>query len=299
MFGRLYLRDGDYENGLKMIEVVIQEALRIKDFDLAYDGYRQMFCFCMNTLDIENMRQNIEAAFQIAGPEGDPGKMAILKRLNGYLYLMEGRYEESETCLRQAIVEFKNLEQYDRYVINIAASYYFLGENHRRRAQFDRALHYFTKGIGLCEGKEWLKGLAVIYAAASQAAYELGRKPEAQDLAERAIHAYCRHDQIWGKSIAYSMRGLLSLESGKISQALADIAQAEAAATVLRNPYEIGLVNTVKAEICYRLGRETEGLTPAGAYGEEMLETYGHLALECFQGLTGCYEAERLKLLLV
>ena len=299
MFGRLYLRDGDYENGLRMIEVVIGEALRIKDFDIAYDGYRQMFCFCMNTLDIESMRRYIEAAFKIVGKCREPGKTAILKRLNGYLHLMEGNYDESEKCLRQSIVEFKELEQYDRYVINVAAAYYFLGENNRRRSNFDRALHYYTKGFNLCEEKQWLKGLGVIYAAASQAAYELGEKRLTEELTRKAIHAYSRHDQIWGKSIAYSMHSLLSLEKGKISEALADIAQAENAATVLRNAYEIGLAYAVKAEICGRLGRSPGGLETNGAYGEEMLETYCLKALECFQGLHGCYEAERLKMLLV
>ena len=298
MFGRLYLRDGDYENGLKMIEIVIQEALRINDFNLAYDGYRQMFCFCMNTLDIENMRLNIEAAFRIAGPEGDPGQMAILKRLNGYLHLMDGNFEESEKYIRQSIVEFKELQQGDRYIINIAAAYYFLGENYRRQTCFDRALHYYTKGISLCEEKKWLKGLGVIYAAASQAAYELGEKRKAEELARQAIYAYSQHDQMWGKSIAYCMHSLLSLENGRIDDALADVAQAETAATAMRNAYETGLVHAVKAEICRRLGREADG-RKFNAYGQEMLEIYGCQALECFKGLHGCYEAERLKQLLV
>ena len=298
MFGRLYLRDGDYENGLKMIEVVIEEALRINDFNLAYDGYRQMFCFCMNTLDIANMRLNIEAAFRLAGSGVDPGQMAILKRLNGYLHLMGGDYEESEKCIRQSIVEFKELQQDDRYVINIAAAYYFLGENYRRQTRFDRALHYYAKGISLCEEKKWLKGSGVIYAAASQAAYELGDKRKAEELAQQAIYAYSRHDQMWGKSIAYSMHSLLSLENGRVGEALADIAQAETAAAAMRNAYEIGLVHAVKAEICRRLNRRPDG-REFSAYGQEMLEIYGRQALECFQGLHGCYEAERLKQLLV
>ncbi len=249
MVGRGYIRSGDYRQGLDIINGMIEHALRIENCDIAIKGYKQMVFFCINTFNTELMDKYLEEAIAVAEKCRNREELCILMRLKGMQRVMNGRFSEGGNILKQAIDMFESLEHKEKYILNIAACYNFIGESKRRSMEFYSSLSYYDRAIVICREKDIKRGIPIFSTNAGQAAYDMGDYTKAKTYLDSAIRAFMQLDSLWGRSTAYGYMSLLLIKDSRYEDALEYIRKAEKYAEIMQNPYETALIYRVKAEL--------------------------------------------------
>ncbi|WP_431111732.1 hypothetical protein, partial [Winogradskyella poriferorum] len=78
----------------------------------------------------------------------------------------------AEKILNESIAIFNVTEQVaNKYSLNIAAAYNYIGEIRRFNKKFPEAMEYYDKAIKICEDKNALSSLVVFNINAGQAAF--------------------------------------------------------------------------------------------------------------------------------
>ncbi|PRR76875.1 Tetratricopeptide repeat protein [Clostridium liquoris] len=250
MKGRYLIREGDYEQGTAFIQEMIEKSIEIKDRDYGLEGYKQMIYYCIQTNKTDLMIRYVELALDLAVECNYHKEIGILLRLKGLYKIMCGEYEEAEKLLNESINIFNVTKQVaDKYSLNIAAAYNYIGEIRRFNMKFSEALNYYDKAIAICENKNALTSLAVFNINAGQAAFDMGDYYGAKDYFEKAYSLYNQFDSIWRRSILEAFMALLYVKEGNYSEGLQYLKNADAHSQKLKNPHEIGVVYRIKAEI--------------------------------------------------
>ncbi|MBU5485436.1 AAA family ATPase [Clostridium sp. MSJ-11] len=255
MKGRYLIREGDYDQGTGFIQEMIEKSLEIRDRDYALEGYKQMIYFCIQTNNTELMIKYVSSALNLAVECNYHKEIGILLRLKGLYNIMCGEYEEAEKLLNESINIFNVTKQVaDKYSLNIAAAYNYIGEIRRFNMKFVESLNYYDKAIAICENKNALTSLAVFNINAGQAAFDMGDYCRAKDYFEKAYELYNQFDSVWRRSILEAFMALLNVKEGNYNEALQYLKNADLHSQKIKNPHEIGVVYRVKAEI--RVGME-------------------------------------------
>ncbi|MFZ5966953.1 MAG: AAA family ATPase [Bacillota bacterium] len=297
MLGRFYIRQGEYDRGIRIIEDMIERALILENYDAALKGYRQMTYYCINTQNTGDMEKYVNKALEIAEKSGQQGETGILLRLKGLQRVLEGKYDEGERLLENAITIFRALNQNNEYVLNIAAAYNFIGESKRHKCQFVEAISFYDKAISICEENKLVRGLTVFYTNAGQAAFDMGDDQKANDYLNKALYMYEQLDSLWGRSTAKGYTALLLVKEGRYKEALTYLQMAEEDANKLKSPYEIGLVWRVKAEVRAMMKTNDRLESYFEGYLSKNVEEYCEEAMKVLKHLKGCYESERMSCL--
>lgn len=295
MIGRGYIRSGNYEQGLSIIKEMISHALEIEDYDIAIKGYKQMIYFCINTYNTAMMEEYVEQAIGIAEKYCSREELCILLRLRGMQRVMDGRFSEGENMLKQTVSLFESLNQKEKYILNIAACYNFIGESKRRSMEFYRSITYYDKAIELCREKNLIMGIPVFSTNAGQAAYDMGDYAKAKAYLASAIEAYMQLNSLWGRSTAYGYMALLLIKEKKYDEALSHVKKAEQYAAMMKNPYEIALIYRVKAEIRKSMDFNSRLKEVFSNYLTGQVAEYCDKGIALLNKVKNCYEVDILK----
>lgn len=250
MKGRYLIREGDYEEGTSIIQDMIEKSIEIGDRDYALEGYKQIIYYCIQTNNIEVMMKYVSLALNLAVECNYHKETGILLRLKGLYKIMCGEYKQAEELLNESISIFNiTKEVADRYSLNIAAAYNYIGEIRRVNMKFSEAIKYYDKAIAICEDKKALSSLSVFNINAGQAAFDMGDYKRSKEYFEKAFSLYKQYDSIWRRSIVEAFMSLLYVKEGKYNEALKYLKSADMHSQKIRNPHEVGIVFRVKAEI--------------------------------------------------
>lgn len=208
--------------------------------------------------------------------------------------VMDGCFSEGEEILKLAISMFEALPHMEKYVLNIAAAYNFIGESKRRSMEFYSSFYFYDKAISLCEEKGLIRGIPIFNTNAGQAAYDMGDYSKARKYIERAIEAYKQQSSLWGRSTAYGYMSLLLIKEGKLDEALASITKAEACAKVIQNPYEMALICRIKGEIRKSMEFNPKLNDVFSGYLMRQVADYCDEGLALLKDIRNCYEFEIL-----
>ena len=150
--GRYCINDCFYEEGLSCINrlllvnrQLVTEADRLKVLRLAVYYGIQMH-------QPEKMIPYITEGLSLSEKIHRPEDHAVFMRLYGLYMLFVEDFLNAESCLQQSIEEFKNAElSPQRYILNIAANYNYLGEIFRCTNRFKQATQWYQRAISLCQ----------------------------------------------------------------------------------------------------------------------------------------------------
>ncbi|QXE17473.1 BTAD domain-containing putative transcriptional regulator [Clostridium sp. 001] len=254
MKGRYLIKIGDYENGTSIIKNMIDKALNIDALSYAIEGYKQMIYYCIQTYNVENMIMYINLALSIAKEQNYEDEKAIILKLKALYNNMCGNYKEAEKLLNEAIHIFtRDAITSDKYVLNIAACYNYIGEIRRHSLEFSKAICYYDKAIKMCEGKGVMSSTAIFSINAGETAFDMGNYAAANEYFKRSLNIYKHFDLAWGRSIAEAFMALLKINKKDYTKALSYLKDAHTHSQMLKSPHEIGLVYRVKAKISTQL----------------------------------------------
>ncbi len=293
MKGRYLIREGEYEKGIRYIQDIIKKALDIKDYYFALKGYRQMIYYCIQTYDISLMKKYTKEGLEMAKKKNFEDEVGIFLRLKGLSEIMSGEYEEGEKFLKESIYIF--LDKEDKYILNIAAAYNYIGEIRRHKKQFVDALDYYEKAIGICNDKKIIRGIALFHTNAGQAAFDKGEHKKAKDYFEKALGLYEKIDSLWGRAISSGYMSLLSIKEDAYHEGIQYLKEADKYSKKLKSPYEQGIVYRVKAEIKKEMDNNQNLYTIFSPYLDLSMKEYCYRGVELLKKVKGCYEIEILK----
>lgn len=297
MKGRYLIRQGQYEKGIELIREMINSSLQINDIDHLLKGYRQLVYYGIQARDMKTMKDNIKIGLSIAQEHGLDADAAMFLRLYGLYRIMNKEYMYAEELLNQCIYKFLSIEDSkDRYCMHIAAAYSYLGDIRRYKMKFKRSLEYYDKAISLCNNKIVGGSLALFCTKAGQAAYDAGDYIRAKDYFLRAIEAYNKSDSIWGRGIAEGYMTLILITEGDYKKALESLIRADEYSRKLKNPYEIGLIFRIKAEIKYKLETNSKLSKIFSEYLCEDLLTYCEKGIRYLESSNDYYQIDILKM---
>jgi len=210
---------------------------------------------------------------------------------------MNKEYMHAEELFNQCIYKFLSIEDSkDRYCMHIAAAYSYLGDIRRYKMKFKRSLEYYDKAISLCNNKIVGGSLAIFSTKAGQAAYDAGDYIRAKDYFLRAIEAYNKSDSIWGRGIAEGYMTLILITEGDYKKALESLIRADEYSRKLKNPYEIGLIFRIKAEIKYKLETNSKLGKIFSEYLCEDLHYYCEKGISYLESSNDDYQIDILKM---
>ncbi|QZY54225.1 AAA family ATPase [Crassaminicella profunda] len=254
MRGRFFIREGEYDKGIKDIENMIDLSIKIDDLDYALKGYRQMIYYGIQIHNVKWMKKYVELGLDLAKKCNYQKDTGIMLRLQGLQKIMDGDYKDAEKILKESIRIFEQVNEYeDKYTLNMAAGYNYIGEIRRRNMKFMSALKYYERAVKICMEKKVIRGLTIFYTNAGQAAFDMGDDDLAKTYLEKAILLYNELNVLWGRSTAEGYMALLLIKKGNYKNALQYCKRAQQYAKQLKSPYELGLLYRVKAEIKVRM----------------------------------------------
>ncbi|SHK47860.1 tetratricopeptide repeat protein [Paramaledivibacter caminithermalis] len=296
--GRYLIREGEYEEGKKNIEEMINKSLSIKSFKYALKGYRQNIYYGIQVYDVLFMKKNIDKGLEIAYSYGSKEDIGIFLRLKGLNKIMMEEYGKAEELLKKSIRAFNAINNdKGKYSLNIAACYNYIGEIRRHNMEFSQALTYYDKAMKICKEKSLLRGLTIFNTNAGQAAFEKGDYLKAKEYLNKAMEIYEQIDTLWGRSIAEGFLALIRCKEGKYNLALKHLKNAEYYADKLKSPLEIGLVYRVKAEIKANMENNQNLNNFFSEYLKLSLNEYCDMGIKHLRKVKEGYEIEILKAL--
>lgn len=295
MKGRYLIRDGSYQEGVAMIQELIRKSLEIKDKDYALEGYKQMIYYLIQTNNAEMMMKYIELALELAVECNYHKEIGIILRLKGLYYIMTGNNEEAERLLTESINTFHITKQVaDKYSLNIAGAYNYIGEIRLSQGKYEEALDYYDKAIAICKDKYAQSSMSVFHINAGKTAFAMGDFELSKKHLHSAYALYGKFDSFWKRAILDSYMSLLNLQEKKYTESLKYLNNAAWYAGKMNNPRDLGVVMWAKAEIRSALTEERDASSLFEEMLQEELSVYVEEALRHLDKYRDSYEIGRL-----
>jgi DNA-binding SARP family transcriptional activator/predicted ATPase len=296
--GRYCIQEGEYNQGIEAIQKMIEGAEKTEDFGYMLKGYRQMVYYGIQVHQTTLMQEYLTKGISLARKTQHQKEMGILLRLQGLQRLMVGAYEEAQEILKESIHIFEMLSQReDRYALNIAAAYNYMGEIRRCNMKFAGALYYYDKAMDICNERKVFRGITLFNTNAGQAAFDMGDYDRAKNYFAKAIETYRKVDTFLGRSTAEGYMALLLIREGKYREALDSLKSADEYGRKLQSPYEQGLICRVKAEIKVQMEVNKKVRDVFGKYLPLSIHAYCDQGMELLGQTKSCYEIDILKAL--
>lgn len=298
MKGRYLIRDGSYREGVGVIQELIRKATEIKDKDYALEGYKQMIYYLIQTNNPDMMMKYIELALELAVECNYHKEIGIILRLKGLYYIMTGNNEEAERLLNESINTFHITKQVaDKYSLNIAGAYNYIGEIRHSQGCYQEALDYYEKALAICKDKYAQSSMSVFYINAGKTAFAMEEFELSKEYMAQAYSLYGKFDSFWKRAILDSYRTLLYIRDREFQEAVKTLKNADIYANKMNTPGDLGVVFWAKAELCMKAKEDREVDRIFKETLEEDFEFYAASALEHLDKHRDSYEINRIRLL--
>ncbi len=296
--GSYCIQEGEYVLGVKAIRDMLELAGESGDFKYVLKGCRRMIYYGIQIHNTDLMQEYLIKGLELANRYNQMKELGILLRLKGLQRLMTESNDEAEENLKHSIGVFEALnKQEDRYSLNIAAAYNYIGEIRRYNMKFREALKYYDKSMEICDEKKIIRGIAVFSANAGKAAFDMGDYQRAKSYFVKAIKDYNQMDTLLGRSTAEGYMALLLIREARYEEALECLRRSEIYSEKLKSPYELGLVYRVKAEIKVTLDRNSRLKDIFESHLPLTVSEYCNVGIKHLSGVRNCYERGILEVL--
>lgn len=293
--GRYLIREGQYEEGSKDIKFQIELSKDISVVD-TLKGYKQLIYLAIQTHDVISMKLYLDKSFDELRLKSDVVEEGILTRLLGLHYIMIGQYDLGKKSLDKAIELFSSDRlNKDKYILNIAACYNYLGEINRRLENYEESIAEYMKAIDLCKTNNLLTSMPIFYTNIGQVAFEMNDYKAAKGYFTDALKLYDESGILWNRTIAEVYLSLIYLKEKKYKLSYDYLVKGDELGEKIQSPYDYGLVNYGKFLIWSEVKEDEKSqkifADLLGKLGSEYLE----IAIKYFEKANARFEIDRLK----
>lgn len=241
--GRYYISIGEYEKGIKNIQISIKLAHKLDNLIYLLNNFKQMIYFAIQTDNSEIMHEYIEKCLIVLDKRDLIEERGIILRLKGLYLIKTEKYDEADYVLNESISIFSSLNKFSsKYSVNISACYNYLGQMNKDLGNYEDAYDYFMKAINICIENSVVKGLEIFYSNAGQVLYNMGNFKESEDLINKSIEYFDKFNVIWGRDFAEYYKALLEMKKENYGEAKIHSRKAYNLAKKLNNPKSLSLI---------------------------------------------------------
>lgn len=294
--GRYLIKYGEYSNGVYDIEQVIAQSKDLNDTTYLLDGYKQMIYYYIQIDSPNEMIEYIELALDLSIKENNHQSIGILLRLKGLYYIMSGNNTIAEKLLRESINTFMLTDEIaNKYAVNIAAAYNYLGEIRFNENNFSESYDMFKKAIELCSDKKYLSSLSVFYTNAGAALYAQGKRNEGKAYLLESRKIYQELKSFWKRPRLDAYLALIYLEEKNYDEVKYYLEKGKEFAERMGNSRDIGIVKFAKAFVSKGLIDQGQQLSDWENWLKRQPENYADNAIEHLNIYQDAYEINMLK----
>jgi DNA-binding SARP family transcriptional activator/tetratricopeptide (TPR) repeat protein len=246
--GRLQVDVGKHDTGKQLITKSIQLAEELEIIDYVVKGWFKLVHLGINAHDLQGMNQALESIESKLSLVRDEGIFGKLLRLKGYHSILSGHYVVGENLLKDSINVFKKSVHSQRYVLNEAAAYLYLGESDRLQQRFEDALEKYNQALVICQDRKLYSGMAYILGNKGRVYYELGKIDESKASLLESKSFYDKIIFMWGRYIPDAFLAMLYAVTKDEEKSLFHFRNAFENTRRMLNPYDKGVMCRVKAE---------------------------------------------------
>lgn len=246
ILARDYIRKGNYTKGLKILMILINTSIKLKDYKFTLSCYKIIIYYCINACDKTMMKDYIVKAIDIANYYNLNEELSVLLRLKGYFHIMLKEYNMSEKTLMKSIDIFSNLESSNNFSLNIAAAYNYIGESKRLQKKYYEAIGYYDKAIETLKDQDTILGLPIFYTNAGLCFYKVNDYNSSKEYILTAIKLFSKIDCSWQRSTAYWVYALLLIAEDHRESAITNYKKALKYYNMMKNPSDVEILNELK-----------------------------------------------------
>lgn len=243
MKARYHIRNGEYEEGLALLEDLMALAEKMSDGDMCFKAHVQYVYYLIQTEQVKDMKWRLSEMAQFAKR---PKRKYMLERLMGIERLMSEDYPAARAHFMSSINGFESLTEKHYYALNIAAAYNYISESYFKEGVYDLALEFANKAIVYCKTHNIMRGRSIFNTNAGMIAYELGDKALSKAYFVEALRCFDVIDSFWRKSEAEGYLGMIYMEEGEIDKGWRLMQSAKARAVKMNTPKTILLLESLE-----------------------------------------------------
>ncbi|WP_326910317.1 AAA family ATPase [Sedimentibacter sp. MB31-C6] len=214
LYGRFHKDIGNPVKGLDAINKMIDLSSKTGHYIYSYEGYILLIQYAINTNNLLYMKDYIKEAEKLSQLLNDIRKNSIVLRYKGYYNILKHNYEKGEEYIFKAIEIFQSLQDKDKYILNIAASYFYIGESKRMQNDYIEAIKYYNKAFEFCNEDKDFPAIAVIFSKIGYSKYMIEVYDEAQFYLLKSLKAYNKTIFAWGRAEVYYLLALIYNKKG-------------------------------------------------------------------------------------
>ncbi|WDV45651.1 AAA family ATPase [Clostridiaceae bacterium M8S5] len=247
MLGRYNIREANYEQGLRYVQDVIKKATNLDEDKFKIKSFKQLIYYSIQTHDIDTMNKYLDL---LADCISDDINKAIYMRLKGLNHIMQYKYDDAQSMLQKSIDILSGIDEDNPTILlNIAASYNYIGDIKRYRYEFDYALKYYNKAIDICKKLRALKGLTIFYTNVALTCYEMKDYNKAKEYLLKGNEIFEISGAIWKRSVHQGLLSLIYAHEKQIKSSLESYKKAKEYCNKIKNPLESKWLLEVEKEL--------------------------------------------------
>ena len=287
---------GLYEQGVSAIRKLLQNpALSEEARDLANE---QMIFYGIQTYQTNVMRENIDAALSLTKGK-NAARYAINRRYNGYLLVMEGRYEDArEELLRTLVLLHDSAEDEVERRLQSAYAHDYIGEAYRKQGMYARAIEEYQIAIDMIGEYPTSTSTPIFYVDWAMASLAIGDYAAAHNALSNSNRAADNVKEPTGyfRTLYCACNALMCFADGDYRHCASEILQCEQLTKALIVPYDTGILYLTKALLCCYSAQLDIAETPLADVLTEDIAYYCAHCRKCMAGgKAGAFEQELLK----
>ena len=258
---RYCIYNGIYDAGLEALTQLTALCQARGNRALLVQVHLQYVYYGIQTYDTALMDRNLAAGVALLEGQENSESYGIYLRLKGLLEEMRGNYRAAQALLEQSIRTLESLVSgsNDRYAINIAGAYNYIGECYRLEGRYQEAFRYYDKAIVYNRSRGYYPGAAVFYTNYGVCAFQKGEYEAARQMFLYAEEIYRVSHEYSGYPLALSYLALFHARAGDISGAAQRLREAHHICDVIGSPWWKGI--TIYLSWVIRRCVEEEGLS--------------------------------------
>jgi len=294
---RYYLCQGDYDRAINQIEEMLKRAEKINNHAILLEGYQELAGFGIQKENPELIEDNARKILKLATEMNKDELSGVAHRYLGVSELYKKNYFDAKLNFEKALNIFKKAEKLgEKFSLNIAGIYNYLGEVERYRSNFDKALESYQKGIEYYQGQDNSHGLGILYTNLGLVYFTKNEINKAGEKFDKAIAIFNKLNTIWGYiSIAYAYNALIDFYEGEYTKSNNLILKAENILNRHHKRYWKGILLRVKAEINSKINENSDSLDIYKNIDLKAQEDYLKKAYNIFKEIGTPYEIETVK----
>jgi len=256
MMGRYYIWRGEHVAGIKMIHKLLRLASTRELQDYIVKGYQQMIFLGIQVSKPSIIKKFAEKLLHIAEKANLLEKKAAALRFLGVALALSGKPMQAEQYYHQSIGLYKKLDiRNNCYILNIAASYNYIGNLRRDALAMKEALQYYEQAVRIAGHKRISEGVAVFYINAGYTAFKLGDSDKARQYLAEALavgDGFGDYTGYWcsrSYCTLYCVLAIIAVQENRCHEGRMYLSKADEFLNRYHDQYQAGLVLQTKTKI--------------------------------------------------